>query len=239
MSDAAQTRFDPQALAQHLPLSALRYLTHAIRPGAPLARRAEVSFHGSVRMKPRLPWLSFRGRETIEVARAYHMTARAYLGPIPVTTQDWYAKGDTSTRILLLGFVPIVRRHGADAARSARGRLVVESTWLPPTFVPEYGAQWFEENGSLHLTMPIDSEAVQVTMELAADGQLRELHLQRWSDLTDDGSYAWIPFAAYTEAERTFGDYTVPSQLRASWWASTDREFEFFRASVDDIQFSH
>ncbi|HJZ46645.1 MAG TPA: hypothetical protein VKE41_05745 [Roseiflexaceae bacterium] len=62
MSHTAQTTFDPQALAQHLRPSALRYLTHAIRPGASLARRAEVTFHGSVRMKPRLPWLSFRGR---------------------------------------------------------------------------------------------------------------------------------------------------------------------------------
>jgi hypothetical protein len=238
MNDTAQTTFDPQALAQHLPPAALRYLTHAIRPGVPLARRAEVSFHGSVRMKPRLPWLSFRGRETIELARAYHVTARAHLGPIPVTTQDWYARGDTSARILLFGFVPVMRRHGTDATRSARGRLVVESTWLPSTFVPEYGAQWSEANGSLSLTMPIDSEAVPVTMELAADGQLRELRLQRWSDLTDDGHYAWIPFAAYTQAERTFGDYTVPSQIRASWWAGTDREFEFFRTTVDDIQYS-
>jgi hypothetical protein len=77
-----------------------------------------------------------------------------------------------------------------------------------------------------------------VTIELAADGQLRELRLQRWSDLTDDGNYAWIPFASYTQAERTFGDYTVPSQIRASWWAGTDREFEFFHTTVDDIQYS-
>lgn len=128
MNDTAQTTFDPQALAQHLPPAALRYLTHAIRPGVPLARRAEVSFHGSVRMKPRLPWLSFRGRETIELARAYHVTARAHLGPIPVTTQDWYARGDTSARILLFGFVPVMRRHGTDAAvRRAAGWW-----WSPP-----------------------------------------------------------------------------------------------------------
>lgn len=111
-------------------------------------------------------------------------------------------------------------------------------TALPSTFVPQYGAQWFEENGNLRLTMPIDSEAVPVTIELEADGQLRELRLQRWSDLTDDGSYAWIPFASYTQAERTFGDYTVPSQIRASWWAGADREFAFFRTTVDDIQYS-
>ena len=238
MNTTAQATFDPQALAQHLPPAALRYLTHAIRPGAPLAGHAEITFHGSVRMRPRAPWLSFRGRETIEVARAYHVIARAHLGPIPVTTQDWYENGDTSARILLFGVIPVMTRHGSDAARSACGRLVVESTWLPSTFVPERGAQWFESGGRLRLTMPIDNEDVQVTMRLESEGQLRELTLQRWSDLTDDGRYAWIPFASYTEAERTFGDYTVPTQLRASWWAGTDREFEFFRTVVDDIQYS-
>jgi hypothetical protein len=86
--------------------------------------------------------------------------------------------------------------------------------------------------------MPIDHEDVRVRMQLEADGLLRELTLARWSDLTEDGSYAWIPFAAHTEAERTFGDYTVPSRLRASWWAGTDREFEFFRTEVDAIHYS-
>jgi hypothetical protein len=238
MSTNAQTIFEPQVLVQQLPPSALRYLTHAIRPGALLARRAEITFHGSVRMKPRAPWLSFRGRETIEIGQAYHVTARAHFGPIPVTTQDWYEKGNTSVRILLFGVLPVMTRHGTDAARSGRGRLVVESTWLPSTFVPQWGAHWSEDGSGLQLTIPIDNEDVQATMRLEADGRLRELRLQRWSNLTHDGSYAWIPFAASMEAERTFGDYTVPAQIRASWWAGTDREFEFFRTVVDDIQYT-
>jgi hypothetical protein len=238
MSTNAQAIFDPQALVQYLPPSALRYLTHAIRPGALLARRAEITFQGSVRMKPRSPWLSFRGRETIEIGQAYRVTARAHFGPIPVTTLDWYEKGNASVRILLFGVLPVMTRHGTDAARSGRGRLVVESTWLPSTFVPQWGAHWSEDGGDLQLTIPIDNEDVQATMRLEADGRLRELHLQRWSDLTDDGSYAWISFVSYMEAERTFGDYTVPAQIRASWWAGTDREFEFFRTVVDDIQYS-
>ena len=75
-------------------------------------------------------------------------------------------------------------------------------------------------------------------MCIESDGQLRELRLQRWSDLTDDGGYTWIPFAACSEAERTFGDHTVPAQVRASWWAGTDSEFEFLHAVVDDIQYA-
>jgi len=238
MSSLSQGKFDPEILAKRVPPTALRYLIHAIRPGATLARRAEITFHGFVRLKPRLPWLSFRGRETIEAGRSFHVTARASLGPLLVTTRDWYEQGVATAQVRLFGLIPVMSRHGPDLARSARGRLVVESTWLPSSFLPEFGAHWSEEGSLLQLTMSIDNEDVRVTMRVESDGLLRELGLQRWSDLTDDGSYAWIPFASHTEEERTFGDYTVPSRLRASWWAGTDREFEFFWAVVDTIHYS-
>ncbi|HEX6556162.1 MAG TPA: DUF6544 family protein [Ktedonobacteraceae bacterium] len=238
MSSPSQGKFDPETLAERVPATALRYLTHAIRPGATIARRAEITFHGFVRLKPRLPWLSFRGRETIVAGRSFHVTARASLGPLLVTTRDRYEQGAATAQVRLFGLIPVMDRHGSDLARSARGRLVVESTWLPSSFLPDFGAHWSEEGNLPQLTMSIDNEDVRVTMRLESDGLLRELSLQRWSDLTDDGRYAWIPFASHTEAERTFGDYTVPSRLRASWWAGTDREFEFFRTEVDTIHYS-
>ena len=238
MSSLSQGTFDPEMLAERVPPTALRYLIHAIRPGATVARRAEITFHGFVRLKPRLPWLSFRGRETIEAGRSFQVRARALLGPLPVITQDGYDQGIATAHVRLFGLIPVMSRYGADIARSGRSRLVVESTWLPSSFLPDFGAHWSEAGNLLQLSMPIDHEEVRVRMHLESDGLLRELSLERWSDLTDDGRYAWIPFAAHTEAERTFGDYTVPSRLRASWWAGTDREFEFFRTEVDTIHYS-
>src|SRR5262249_566732 len=115
----------------------------------------------------------------------------------------------------VFGLIPVMSRHGTDLARSARSRLVVESTSLPSSFLPECGVHWSEEGNLPQLTMPIDHEDVRVRIRLESDGLLRELRLERWSDLTEDGRYAWVPFASHTEAERTFGDYTVPSRLRA------------------------
>jgi len=132
-----------------------------------------------------LPWLSFRGRETIEAGRSFHVTARACLGPLLVTTRDWYEQGVATAQVRLFGLIPVMSRHGPDLARSARGRLVVESTWLPSSFLPEFGAHWSEEGSLLQLTMSIDNEDVRVTMRVESDGLLRELSLQRWSDLTD------------------------------------------------------
>jgi hypothetical protein len=229
--------FEPAALAPELPPLAIKYLTHAIRSGARLAHRAEVTFSGSVRMKPRSPWLPFKGQEIIEAGKSYRVKARARLGPLPVTTEDWYEAGAAASRILLLGLIPVMKKQGEDAARSGRGRLVVESTWLPTTFLPESGASWSEEGEKLQLNMPVDNEKVTATFELGENGRLKELRLARWSDLAQPGKYEWLPFAAYCEAEQTFGDYTVPAQLRAVWQAGTNQEFEFFRTTVENIQY--
>jgi hypothetical protein len=155
-----------------------------------------------------------------------------------MTTRDGYIPGSATTQVRLFGLIPVMECHGPDIVRSARGRLIVESTWLPSSFLPAFGAHWSEEGSLPQLTMPVENEDVSVTMRLEADGLLRELRLERWSDLIEDGTYAWIPFAAHMEAERTFGDYTVPSRLRVSWWAGTNREFEFFQTEVDSIDYS-
>jgi hypothetical protein len=48
----------------------------------------------------------------------------------------------------------------------------------------------------------------------------------------------WIPFAAQVTAEQTFGDYTIPSEVQATWWAGTERAFAFFQATVDAATFT-
>jgi hypothetical protein len=132
----------------------------------------------------------------------------------------------------------VATKAGSDVQRAARQRLLVESIWLPSAFLPEFGAMWSEQDGQLRLVVPVHGEEVAATVRIGPAGELRKLHIERWSDLTDDGSYAWIPFATQVAAERTFGDYTIPSEVQATWWAGTEREFAFFRATVDDATFA-
>src|SRR5690348_8688389 len=112
-------------LDEHLPASALRYLAHAIEPGAPIPRTAEIVFAGQLRLRPRGPWLRFRARETLVAATGFVFSARARRGPLPVTTNDRYVDGHADSRIRLFGVLPIVTRRGPDADRAMRSRLVV------------------------------------------------------------------------------------------------------------------
>jgi hypothetical protein len=234
----ADRSFDPEALATRLPEGAVRYLRHAIRPGAPIAHSAQISFHGRLRMRPRWPWLPFRARQEVQLAHGFWFVARAWLGPLPVTTEERYDGDTAARRIRLLGAIPVATEAGPDIQRAARQRLVVESIWLPPAFLPNCGAAWSDHDGQLRLVVPVHGDEVLATVRIGPAGELSELRIERWSDLTDDGSYTWIPFATQVAAERTFGDYTIPSEVRATWWAGTERAFTFFRATVDEATFT-
>ena len=132
--------FDPDTLAVQLPEGAARYLRHAIRPGAPVARSAQIGFHGCLRMQPRWPWLPFSARQEVQVGHGFQFEARAWLGPLPATTEERYDGDQACSRIRLLGLIPIATNAGPDVQRAARQRLLVESIWLPSAFLPESGA---------------------------------------------------------------------------------------------------
>jgi len=51
-------------------------------------------------------------------------------------------------------------------------------------------------------------------------------------EVHDGGAYRPVPFETEVEAEESFGACTIPSRLRAYWWAGTPRQFEFFQAMV-------
>jgi hypothetical protein len=243
MNDPSRTgslgvRFDPDDLAGRVPPAAVRYLAHAIRPGAFLPRVAQVRFHGRLRLRPDRPWLAFRATETIVVNTRFEFQARAWLGPVPVTTQDRYTAGHGASQIRLLGLLPIVTKHGADTDQAMRSRLVVESVWLPAAFVPANGAHWTQEGDAIGVAVPVHGELVRATLAFGPAGELQAMRLDRWSDLTDDHTYGPVPFESRIESERSFGDLTIPSELHATWWAGTDRAFRFFEAAVDDASFT-
>jgi hypothetical protein len=233
----ADSFFDADASTAQLPEGASRYLRHAIRPGAPIARSAQIGFHGHLRMRPRWPWLPFSACQEIQVGHGFQFEARAWLGPLPVTTEERYDGAEACSRVRLLGLIPITTKAGQDVQRAAHQRLLVESIWLPSAFLPEHGAAWTEQDGQLRLLVPVHGEEVAATLRIGPAGELRELQIERWSDLTDDSSYTWIPFTTRIVAERTFGDYTIPSEVQATWWSGTKREFAFFRATVDEATF--
>jgi hypothetical protein len=146
---------------------------------------------------------------------------------------DLYAHGQGRVAFRLWDLVPIARAHGPDVSRAARGRLAIESIWQPAALLPQRGVTWTSiDDQTVRAEITIDGEAISLTLTVAPDGRLESATMHRWGNLTADGRYVGIPFGVDVLAERPFGGYTVPSDVRVGWWYDTDHQFDFFRAAI-------
>jgi hypothetical protein len=203
------------------------YLRHAIDEGAFLATSVHLTLGGEIRLGR---WRSFRGEEVLHARRGFVWRARVGA----VSGFDALVDGEARQRWALLGLVPVLSCSGSDIVRSAIGRWLLESVWLPPMLLPEEGARW--NGSSVHLRRL--GETGMLKFGLGPDGQVRQVSMPRWGN-PNGLPYDYYPFGVVVESERRFGGYTLPSRLRAGWHFGTDRwdEGEFFRVTVESADF--
>jgi len=142
----------------------------------------------------------------------------------------------------MLGLLPLVHAGGADIARSATGRLNLESLWLPSALCGN-DVEWSEDTTKAgsprpHARFAAHGETAELTFDLDANGRLRSVVAPRWGN-PGGGAFGYFPFGAAVEAESEFDGWTIPSRLRAGWHFGSERftEGEFFRVSIDAAAF--
>ena len=222
-----------------LPEPARRYLLHAIRPGARLARTVVLEMGGVMRLQPDGPWLPLRARELLASPRGFVWRASVGQRPLRFSGADLYADGVGQMRFSLWGLLPVARGGGPDVARSARGRLAGETIWNPAALLPGPGVAWEAvDERTARVTLPIDGEPIPLTLTVESDGRLRSAVLPRWGDQTEDRHHALIPFGVEVLEECTFDGYTIPARLGGGWWYDTERYFESFRPVIERAEFS-
>jgi len=224
-----------QAAVEGLPELAQRYLLHAIKPGTPLARRAELKMSGMLKPKEDGTWMPLQATQILTPGRGFIWKAKAKaVGPVFMRATDHYADGSGRMRISLLGLLPIVNASNPDIAKSAAGRLLGESCWLPTTFLPQYGAVW-QEVDSLHakVTVTVDDLTATLILTIDEEGRLKEVVLPRWKDDIKE----YVPFGVVIKEEQEFGGYTIPSRLHGGWWYGSEQYAEFFRFTIEQAKF--
>jgi hypothetical protein len=182
----------------------------------------------------------------------YAMTARQILTPpsnfvwlakmqsslMHISGYDCLVGGDGSTRFWLMGLFPLANAHGPDIARSAAFRSAMESIWVPPSLLPENGVRW-EQTGPNTARVTIERLDPEIALELTldADGAVKEVVGQRWSDANPEKVFRLQPFGGTIEAERTFAGYTIPSKLSVGNHFGTAAYLAFFQAEVTGASF--
>ncbi len=229
--------FDARATVL-LPSPASRYLRHAIRDGAPLARTVDLHVLGEIRAKPDGDWFRYEASERICPERGFLWTARMEaLRRISADGGDYLCDGEAATDFFLGGLIPLAGARGGEYQRSASGRLLIESIWLPSSFVAERGAEW--EPGDEHrvsVRLPEQAAASSLNMTVAESGALIDVSVMRHQG-GEGRNFGLMPFGLRVEAEDWFGDYRLPSQVVAIWGYGTDAAEEFMRIKVEGARF--
>jgi hypothetical protein len=106
---------------------------------------------------------------------------------------------------------------------SARGRLAIESVWLPSALLPGEGVAWEGiASDRARVTLTLDGEAIPLTLTVGDDGRLRAVTMLRHGD---HGVESWrpLPYGVEVDEETTFGGYTIPTRLRGGWRYGSER----------------
>jgi hypothetical protein len=227
--------FGPAAVAD-LPEAARRYLGHAIAPGTPRASAVRLRMHGEIKLGK---WRPFIAEEVIVWEHGFIWRARVKLAGLPVTGSDRWLDGRGSMRWKLLGLLPMMTADGPDVSRSALGRLLLEAVWLPSVLCAP-SVEWIARDTThVDATPSVRGESARISLAIDELGALQTVHGQRWGD-PDKRGYREVPFGGVVEQERSFGGYTIPSELRLGWFFGTDRfgdDGEFFRVTLTDAEF--
>jgi hypothetical protein len=231
---ATAETFDP-AMTTGLPEAARRWLSHAIAPGTPLWKRAELTMHGQIKLGR---WRPFTARQVLAPPDGYLWAATARVAGLPVTGYDRLGSGTGEMRWRLLRLIPVLTAEGPDITRSAYGRLAGEIALIPTAF---RHAAW---SGSEHpntavATWQFGDDTESAELQVRRSGRLAEIRVNRWGN-PGGAPFGRYPFGVRVEAESTFGGITIPSVVRAGWWWGTERqqEGEFFRAEITGAVFS-
>ena len=226
--------FDPAA-TMGLPEPARRWLSHAIAPGTPLWRRAELTMHGQIKLGR---WRPFTARQVLAPPDGYLWAATARLAGLPVTGYDRLGSGSGEMRWRLLRLIPVLTAAGPDVTRSACGRLAGEIVLIPTAF---RHAAWSrgEHANTAVATWRFGDDTETAELQVRRNGRLAEVRVNRWGN-PGGAPFGRYPFGVRVEAESCFGGITIPSAFRAGWWWGTERqqEGEFFRAEITGAVFS-
>jgi hypothetical protein len=231
---ATAETFDP-AMTTGLPEPARRWLSHAIAPGTPLWKRAELTMHGQIKLGR---WRPFTARQVLAPPDGYLWAATARVAGLPVTGYDRLGSGTGEMRWRLLRIIPVLTAKGPDITRSAYGRLAGEIALIPTAF---RDAAWSrsEHANTVVATWQFGDDTESAELQVKRSGQVAEIRVNRWGN-PGGAPFGRYPFGVQVEAESTFGGITIPSVVRAGWWWGTERqpEGEFFRAEITGAIFS-
>jgi hypothetical protein len=209
-----------------------RYLAHALRGGAEVARGVRLAMKGRIKAGTWLPFTATQESDGL----SFVWRARVGLGSLTLlTVVDRFADGVGSTEGRLLGRRRVFGAAGEDTSRSAAGRAALEAVFAPMSLLPARGVTWRAENDEVIVaTFDVPPERPQVRLRIDGDGALLSASALRWGN-AGQRDFDYIPCGCEVRTEHRFGDVVVPGSVSVGWWFGTPRYAPFFEAEIEAL----
>ena len=225
-----------------LPEPVRRYVSHAIAPGAVIASAVLLEIHGEINLQNE--WREFVADQVIRWDSQFKWTARSKPRVMPHQDGPHWLDQECAKRWKLLGVHPLESADGVDIHRLARGRVQLESIWMPTVFLAPVVEWRAFDPAHVGVEFAIADHAAHLDLSIDQDGRLKDAHISRWGNpdwfRRDKTEFHDYPFGAVISEETTFDGITIPTKLCLGWHFGTPRfegEGEFLRVTVDKATF--
>ena len=213
------------------PVRVTRYLNRALGAHWPDPAAIDVDMVG--RLKLGGTWYDFESTLEVDRLAAVRWNARVHSGGIRFSGHDEYRNEHGEMLWNLYGLFPVVKQDNEDVTESARGRAALEQVFLPSALARPEVTWSMTEDGWARAAWDLDGEDVALELRLDAEGRLRALRMQRWSD-AEGMPWHYVTFGGDVLEEKRFGQLILPARVTAGWFYGEPRwvEGRFFEATV-------
>ncbi len=221
-----------------LPSAVQKYFIHVLTPGARRASGVKVEMKGEIKLSPSSDWIPFEAQQIIRGREGFVWKAQARVNPLMILSgADYYYQDKARLYFSLFNFIPVVNVSSEAVAKSAQGRLLIESLWIPSALLPGPGIYWSAiDSNTIKTKVNLYGDTSALTLLLGKSGNLRAISMMRYQTVGKD-SLVLLPFGAFIDEEKQFEYYTIPIKLRVGWNFGTPQFDEFFRAEVLNARF--
>jgi len=171
------TRVFERADVERLPAPARLYMEHAIAPGTPLANAVRLRLRGEIKLRR---WLPFTAEQVVHRVHGFIWRASARMNGLAIRGFDRLVDGEGEMQWKLLGLFPVMTASGPDISRSAAGRFVTESAWLPSMFCSD-AVSWTAEGQVVAVAhVNVFGEPAHFAITVDEIGRAMSVKLARW-----------------------------------------------------------